>query len=68
MQKILPIKRVIMRRVHWIFKIRRGRMRRRRRMETTTVRKQKVVALKRPPPFTLKIPVNIVRILKCTEH
>ena len=30
--------------------------------------KQKVVALKRPPPFTLKIPVNIVRILKCTEH
>ena len=68
MQKILPIKRVIMRRVHWIFKIRRGRMRRRRRMETTTVREQKVVALKRPPPFTLKIPVNIVRILKCTEH
>ena len=31
MQKILPIKRVIMRRVHWIFKIRRGRMRRRRK-------------------------------------
>ena len=68
MRKILPITRVIIRRVHWIFKIRRGRMRRRRRMETTTVRKQKVVALKRPPPFTLKIPVNIVRILKCTEH
>ena len=68
MQKIIPIKRVIMRRVHWIFKIRRGRMRRRRRMETTTVRKQKVVALKRPPPFILKIPVNIVRILKCMEH
>ena len=71
MQKILPITRVIIRRVHWIFKIRRGRMRRRRRrrrrMETTTVRKQKVVALKRPPPFTLKIPVNIVRIVKCTE-
>ena len=43
-------------------------MRRRRRMETTTVRKQKVVALKRPPPFTLKIPVSIVRILKCMEH
>ena len=68
MQKILPITRVIMRRVHWIFKIRREMMRRRRRMETTTVRKQKVVALKRPPPFTLKIPVNIVRILKCTEQ
>ena len=68
MQKMLPITRVIMRRVHWIFKIRRGRMRRRRRMETTTVRKQKVVALKRPPPFTLKIPVSIVRILKCMEH
>ena len=31
MQKILPIMRVIMRRVHWIFNIRRGRMRRRRR-------------------------------------
>ena len=31
MQKILPITRIIMRRVHWIFKIRRGRMRRRRR-------------------------------------
>ena len=27
-----------------------------------------VVALKRPPRFTLKISVNIVRILKCTEH
>ena len=85
MQKILPITRVIMRRVHWIFKIRRGRMRRRRKwplrmvlkmtpkratttLKTTTVRKQKVVALKRPPPFTLKIPVSIVRILKCMEH
>ena len=88
MQKILPITRVIMRRVHWIFKIRTGRMRRRRmrrkwllRMvlkltpkratttpKTTTVRKHKVVALKRPPPFTLKIPVSIVRILKCMEH
>ena len=31
MQKILPITRVIMRGVHWIFKIRRGRMRRRRK-------------------------------------
>ena len=31
MRKILPITRVIIRRVHWIFKIRRGRMRRRRR-------------------------------------
>ena len=31
MQKIPPITRVIMRRVHWIFKIRRERMRRRRR-------------------------------------
>ena len=31
----------------------------------TTVRKQKVIAMKRPPPFTLKIPVNIVRILMC---
>ena len=83
MQKILPITRVIIIRVHWIFKIRRGRRRRKwlLRMvlkltpkratttpKTTTVRKHKVVALKRPPPFTLKIPVNIVRILKCTEH
>ena len=25
----------------------------------TTVRKQKVVALKRPPPFTLNVPVNM---------
>ena len=32
----------------------------------TTVGKQKVVASKLPPPFTLKIPVNIVRTLKCT--
>ena len=29
----------------------------------TTVRKQKVIALKIPPSFTLKIPVKIVRIL-----
>ena len=29
----------------------------------TTVRKQKVVVLKRPPPFTLKVPVNISRTL-----
>ena len=29
---------------------------------------QKVVALKRAPSFNLKIPVNIVRILKRTEH
>ena len=34
----------------------------------TTVRKQKEVALKSPPPFTLKIPVNIVRTLMCTGH
>ena len=33
-----------------------------------TVKKQKVVVLKRPPPFTLKVPVNIVRTLMCTEH
>ena len=39
-----------------------------RHSKTTTVRKQKVVALKRSPPFTLKIPVNIVRILNCTER
>ena len=68
MRKILPITRVIIRRVHWIFKIRRGRMRRRRRMETTTVRKQKVVALKRPSPVTLKVLVNIVRTLMCRKH
>ena len=34
----------------------------------TTVRKQKVVVLKRPPPFTLKVPVNIARTLLCTGH
>ena len=34
----------------------------------TTVRKQKVVALKRPPPFTLKVPVNIAKTLMCTRH
>ena len=34
----------------------------------TTVRKRKVIAMKRPPPFTLKIPVNIVRILMCMGH
>ena len=33
-----------------------------------TVRKEKVVSLKRPPPFTLKVPVNIVRTLMCTGH
>ena len=33
-----------------------------------TVRKEKVVILKRPPPFTLKVPVNIVRTLMCTGH
>ena len=32
----------------------------------TTVRKQKVIVMKRPPPFTPKFPVNIVRILMCT--
>ena len=26
------------------------------------------VALKRPPPFTIKVPVNIVRTLMCTGH
>ena len=34
----------------------------------TTLRKQKVVALKRPPPFTLKIAVKIARTLICTGH
>ena len=33
---------------------------RKRQWNKTTVRKQKEVALKSPPPFTLKIPVNIV--------
>ena len=84
MPKILPITKVIMRRVHRVER-KRGRRKMKRKwllrmvlkLKTpkratatlkTTVRKQKVVALKRPPPFTLKIPVNIVRILKCTEH
>ena len=34
----------------------------------TAVRKQKQVVLKSPPPFTPKIPVNIVRTLMCTGH
>ena len=34
----------------------------------TTDRKQKVVTLKRPPPFTLKVPVNIAWTLMCTGH
>ena len=83
MQKILPRTRAIMRRVHQILKIRRRRRRRKwslrmavklktpKRATTTlktTVRKQKVIAMKRPPPFTQKIPVNIVRILMCTGH
>ena len=68
MYKILPITRVIMRRVHRILKIRRRRRKWLLRMAlnlkafkraTTTlktiVRKQKVVALKRPPPFTLTL-------------
>ena len=29
----------------------------------TIVKKQKVVDLKRPPPFTLKVPVNIAKTL-----
>ena len=71
-------------RVNRILKIRRRRRRRRKwllrmtlklkapkRATTTlktTVRKQKVVALKRPPPFTLKVPVNIAKTLMCTRH
>ena len=39
MQKILPITRVIMRRVHWIVKIRKGRMKRRRRRRRRRRRK-----------------------------
>ena len=80
MKKILPITRVIMRRVHRILKIRRGRkwlLRMAVKLKTPktatktlkmTVRKQKVVALKRPPPFTLKVPVSIVRTLMRTGH
>ena len=33
-----------------------------------TVRKEKLVTLKHPPAFTLKIPVNIVRTLMCTGY
>ena len=72
----IPITRVVMRRVHRILKIRRRRrkwflrmalnLKATKRATTTlktTVRKQKVVALKHPPPFTLKVPVNIARTL-----
>ena len=69
-----------MRRVHRILKIRRGRkwlLRMALKLKPpktatttlkTTVRKQKVEAVKRPPPFTLKVPVNIVRTLMCKGH
>ena len=30
--------------------------------------KTEISSLKRPPPFTLKIPLNIVRSLMCTGH
>ena len=77
--EIFPVTGIIMRRVYRILKIRRRTWRWLLRMAlkmtkraTTTlktiVRKQKVVALKRPSPFTLKIPVNIVRTLKYTGH
>ena len=80
MQKIFPRTIVIMRRLHRILKIRRRRnwllrmavkLKASKRATTTlktTVKKQKVVALKRPPPFTLKVPVNIVRTLMCRKH
>ena len=67
MQKIFTRTRVIMRRVHRILKIRRRRkwllrmavkLKAPKRATTTlktTVKKQKVVALKRSPPFTLKV-------------
>ena len=65
-----------MRRVHRVLKIRRGKwllrmavkLKTPKRATTTlkTVREHKVIAMKRPPPFTLKIPLNIVRILMCT--
>ena len=70
MQKILPRTRVIMTRVHRILKTRRTRkwllkmavklkaLKRATTTLKTTVKKQKVVALKLPPPFTLKVPVN----------
>ena len=66
-----------------ILKIRRSRWRRRKKRKwllrmavklkapkraKTTVRKHKEVAMKSPPPFALKIPVNIVRTLMCTGH
>ena len=80
MKKRLPITRVVTRRVHRILKIRRGKkwlLRMAVKLKTpkrttttmkTTVRKRKVVALKCPPQFTLKVPVNIVRTLMCTGH
>ena len=84
MQKILTRTRVIMRRVHrierkkgmrnkkgkWLLRMT-VKLKTPKRATTTpkkTVRKEKVVILKRPPPFTLKVPVNIVRTLMCTGH
>ena len=56
MQKILPITRVIMRRVHWIFKIRRGRMRRRRRRRKWLLRMVLKLTPKRATSDTQKRP------------
>ena len=82
MEKILPVTSVILMRVHWTFKIRRGRMRRRRRRwllrtvlkltpkrVTTTL---KTTTVRKQKVVALKrpppFPVNIVRVLKCTKH
>ena len=56
MQKILPITRVIMRRVHRIFKIRRGRMRRMRRRRKWLLRMVLKLTPKRATSDTQKRP------------
>ena len=59
MQKILPITRVIIIRVHWIFKIRRGRMRRRRRRRKWLLR---MVLKLTPKGATTTLKTTTIRI------
>ena len=74
MRRVHRILKVRRRRGKWLlrmaFKVKAPKRAPKRATTTmkTTVRKQKVVALKRPPPFTLKVPVNFARTLICTGH
>ena len=71
MRRVLRILKIIRRRRwKWLLKIALKLKAPKRATTTpkTIVRKQKVVVLKRPPPFILKVPVNIAKTLMCTRH